>query len=142
MVIGSHVDSVIRAKIENGEYVDFGRLLLKDRSNVMGDEDDRYELTVKNGKTFWSPVNEPIAITNFLQWEQAFSIYSNIYNHKYPRKLTELIQYNHIIHSVSLMYTWDNVYAYDKDFRRHLSRHPDCPWNLILHQAWFLYLKA
>ena len=140
-VIGSHIDASVKAKIENGEYVDFGCLLPKDKVNTSREDDDRYELTVKNGKTFWTPVNESVSITSFSHWEQALRIFSNIYNHKYPEKSTELIQYNHIIHSVSSIYIWDNVYAYDKDFRRHLSRHPDHPWNLILHQAWFLWLK-
>ena len=139
-VIGRHVDAFIQQKIIKGEYVDFGKLIPKDK--ILSDEEgDRFELMTKNGKTFWSPISESVQISSFTRWEQAFRVFSSIYNKQYPHKSTELIQYNHIIHSISLMYIWDNVYAYDKDFRIHLSRHPDRPWNLILHQAWFLRLK-
>ena len=136
-VIGGHVDSALQQKIARGEYIDFGRLIPKDKM-LPDDDTDRFELTVKNGKTYWSPVTETV---NINKREQAFQVYSNIYNQRFPHKATKLIQYNHVIHSISLMYTWDNVYAYDKDFRMHLSKHTERPWNLILHQAWFLRLK-
>ena len=47
-----------------------------------------------------------------------------------------MIQYNHIIYSASATFLWDNVYAYNHDFRMHLSEHPDRNWGIILQQAW------
>ena len=95
----------------------------------------------KNGKTFWSPVHEIVTINGFSRWEQAFHIYSNIYTKAHPHRSSELIQYNHIIHTISLTYVWENVYNYDKEFRLHLSRYPGRSWSVILQQAWSMRLK-
>ena len=141
MVMGAHVDEVTQLKIVSGQYVDFSKLFSKDK--VMVVDDDRYELVVKDGKMFWSPVSssEKVAITNFQKWEQAFRVFSNIYCKAHPSRSGEMIDYNHIIHSIAVSYAWDNVYAYDKDFRLHLSRHPNRSWAIILQQAWSLCLR-
>ena len=123
LVIGGHIDEVIQKKIENGEYIDFGRLLPKDI--IITEEVGRMELVVKNGKTFWVPVTESVVINNFSKWEQAFRIYSNLYTWAHPHRSSELIQYNHIIHSIAMQFTWENVYSYDKEFRIHLTKHPE-----------------
>ena len=75
------------------------------------------------GRTYWVPVSETMNIKSFTIWEQAFRIFSNIYTSEHPHKSGELIQYNHIIHSISLTYTWGNVYSYEKKFRIHISKH-------------------
>ena len=64
-----------------------------------------------------------------------------IYTRRYPERATELIQYNHIIHTAALTYVWENVYLYDRDFRLHLSRYPHRSWSVILQQAWTMRLK-
>ena len=89
-----------------------------------GDDDDRLELVYKQGKTFWIPAgktNNHNEITNFWKWEKAFRVFSDIYARKHPGRASELIQYNHLINTAALTYAWDNVYLYDKDFRRHMS---------------------
>ena len=100
------------------------------------------ELIIKNGRTFWTTAtSDNTAISNYSKWEQAFRVYSNIYTNACPEKSTELIQYNHIIHSIATTYVWENVYAYDKEFCMHLSRHPERNWGIILQQAWSMKLK-
>ena len=99
------------------------------------------ELIIRNGQTFWVPVTETVSINCFSKWEQAFNIFANIYTSKYPQRSSELIQYNHIINSVSGTYTWENIYAYDREFRLHISRHPECSWSVILQQAWAMKLR-
>ena len=141
MAVEAHLDEGIKRKIVQGEYVDFGRLIPNDR--VVAEEDNRMELIVKNGKVFWSPVAsmESTVINGFSKWEQAFRIFSDVYTRAYPDRASELIQYNHLIHTISLSYTWENVYGYDKEFRLHISRHPDHSWAIILQQAWTMRLK-
>ena len=39
------------------------------------------------------------------------------------------------------MYTWDNVYSYDQEYRIDLSKHPGRSWAVILKQAWSLKLR-
>ena len=140
-VVGAPIDESIRSKIACGEYVDFGKLLPKDR--VLMKEDGRMELVIKNGKTYWVPASaaDVVVINNFSKWEQAFSVFSNIYTNRYPHRSSELIQYNHVIHSISGLYTWDNVYSYDKEFRIHIANHPERSWSVILQQAWTMKLR-
>ena len=137
LVVGGHVDELTQSKIIKGEYVDFGKLLPRDK--ILTEEDGRMEL-VKNGKTYWVPVTETVTINNFSKWEQAFHVFSNIYTREFPHRSSELIQYNHIIHSITGIYSWENVYGYDKEFWLHLSKHPECSWSVILQQAWSMKL--
>ena len=89
-------------------------------------EDQRFELVVRGGSTYFAPVSERerSMISNFSKWEQAFRIYSTILTRTYPGRASEFIQYNHIIYTASLSFTWDNVYLYDKEFRMHVSKFP------------------
>ena len=137
--VGSHVDQVTQEKIKRGEYVDFSKLLPKDK--VVVEEDSRLELVIRNGQTYWSPVSESIYINSFSKWEQAFRIFANIYTSEFPQRSSELIQYNHIIHSIVSTYTWENIYSYDHEFQLHISRHPERSWSVILQQAWSMKLR-
>ena len=140
-MIDAHIDDTIRGKIQNLKYVDFSRLISKNR--VLREDEQRLEIISKDGQTFLSPVadRESIQINSYNKWEQAFRVFSNIVTAKYPSKASELLQYNHTIHQASISYVWDNVYAYDREFRQHISRHVTRPWNVILQQAWTMLLK-
>ena len=139
LVVGSHVDQNMVEKIQKGEYVDFSKLLPRDR--ILVHEDQRLEMVIRDGQTFYVPVNEGVVINGFPKWEQAFRVFSNIYTKYNPSRSSELIEYNHIIHTIAMSYTWENVYLYDKDFRLHMSRNPRRSWSVILQQAWALRLK-
>ena len=139
--IGRHIDPNMCEKIKRGDYVDFARLLPRDRPSF---DDNGLELVNRDGQTYFIPVNEReqvTAITGFGKWEQAFRNYSNIYLQAHPHKATELLQYNHVIHTASLSFLWDNVYTYDKEFRSHLAAFPGWSWAIILQQAWSMCLK-
>ena len=139
ITVGSHVDEATILKIKNSEYVDFGKLIPKDR--VLAVDENKLELVIKGGQTFYVPVSNSTEINNFGRWEQAFRVFANIYTKFHPHRSSELIEYNHIIHTVSLSYPWDSVYLYDKDFRIHISKHPERNWSIILQQAWSLRLR-
>ena len=70
IVVGAHLDLVTVEKISNGEYVDFSKLLPRDR--VIAEEDTRMEMIVKNGRMYWVPVANTVNINSFAKWEQAF----------------------------------------------------------------------
>ena len=141
MVVASHLDEAAVKKIVQGEFVDFGRLLPRDR--VLLEQDERVEMVNRGGKPYFVPVKEGTAstISSFSKWEQAFRVFSDIYTRYHPQRSFELIQYNHTIHTASMSYIWDNVYLYDIDFRLHMGRHPKRSWGIILHQAWAMRLK-
>ena len=66
VIIGGHLDENLRNKILNHEYVDFARLLPKDR--LQREEDHRMEIVNRNGARFFVPVSDREtagSITNF-----------------------------------------------------------------------------
>ena len=127
-LVASHVGEITQEKIVRGDYVDFGRLVPKDR--ILTADDNWYEMIVKEGKTFWIPAgqNDSTAISNYGRWEQAFRVFSDIYMRAHPTRASELVQYNHLIHD-------------DKDFRIHLAKFPNRSWAIILQQAWSVRLR-
>ena len=139
IMLRSHVDSITREKIVKGEYIDFAKLLPRDK--IMNDEPQRMEMVTKDGHIYWTPAIDNQKIFNFARWEQSFRIYSNVYCQAYPQRSSELLQYNHLIHTASLSFVWDNVYKYNIDFRLHMSRFPRRSWSIILQQAWSVHLK-
>ena len=142
VTIGSHVDPSLTEKIKRGQYVDFAKLLPRDKMfGVI--QDDKLELVYRNGQTFFVPARDKDAmgITSFHRWEQAFRIFSNIYLKERPHRAAEVIQYNHIICTTSNTFTWENVYHYDREFRSHLGLFPESSWAIILKQAWSMCLK-
>ena len=140
-LVASHLDESIQEKIIRGDYIDFGKLVPKDR--VITADDGQYEMIVRDGKTYWMPAcsYETMEISNYHRWDQAFRVYSDVYVRAFPNRASELVQYSHLIHTASQSYVWENVYMYDKDFRLHLSRHPKKSWSIILQQAWAVRLK-
>ena len=54
LIIGAHVDEVSYKKIIENQYVDFARLLPRDRISL--EEDTMMEIINKGGMTYWVPV--------------------------------------------------------------------------------------
>ena len=142
-ILASHVDELTKRKIVNGEFVDFAKLIPNDRVSMETSRDCRLEIVSKNGQTFFQPVaeRELSGITGIGKWDQAFRIFSAIYNEAHPLRAIELLQYNHTIHHAAQLFAWDNVNAYDVDFRMHLAKHPERSWGIILQQAWTMRLQ-
>ena len=142
-VVASHVDDATYRKIVSHEYVNFSKLIAKDK--VM-EEERGVELVpiFKAGKTVFAPTHErdSTVISSFSKWEQAFRVFSAVYTREHPHRAYELIQYNHMIYDASLNFVWNNVYAYDRDFRIHHSYNPGRSWAIILQQAWMFRLKT
>ena len=137
LVMGSQLEPKIRLIIEQGGYVDLAKLLPRDR--VEREEDNRLEHIIKGGQTFLVPAADQnlAVISNFARWEQAFRNYMNVFARVHPGRVTELIQYIHVIEIASSSFPWDNVYRYDKE----LSLNPQCNWGIILQQAWSLFMR-
>ena len=106
---------------------------------MLDEEEETMQMIIKDGQTFWKPAKnwgDPQTVNNVHRWEQAFRVYSDVYLRAHPARASELIQYNHIIHTIVATYIWDNVYTYDKDFRLPMRN-----WGIILQQAWNFCLK-
>ena len=141
MVIGAHIDKLLKQKVVANEYVDFARLIANDKITRNDNNETKMELVTRGGSTFFVPANEHANVTNFAKWEQAFRRFANIYTKAYPWKSSELIQYNHVIGTAAQNFAWENVYSYDKEFRIHISNFPHRSWAVILQEAWTICLK-
>ena len=73
-LMGTNIDQSLKAKILNFEYVDFARLIPKDR--ITKEDNLHMELVSTGGSTFFVPVSDrkTSGITSFSRWEQAFRI--------------------------------------------------------------------
>ena len=67
LLVALHVDTNTLQKIVNCEYVDFAKLIQKDR--ILQVEEQKLEMVIKGGKTYWSPVAESTSINSFGKWE-------------------------------------------------------------------------
>ena len=116
-MIDAYIDKTLKKKILNFEYVDFCKLVSCNRV-AHEDEQQRLEIINRNGMSYLAPVadRDIIQISNYSRWEQAFRVFSNVLTARYPHKATELLQYNHTIHTVLVSYVWENVYSYDREF--------------------------
>ena len=140
-IVGVHIDENMRRKIINGEFIDFAKLIPHD--HVAAESDHRLEIVHRDGQTFFQPVSERemVGINSIFKWDQAFQIFSTIYNEAHPLRATELLQNSHIIHHASQLFAWDNIYAYDIDFHLHIAKHPERSWGIILQQSWSMRLQ-
>ena len=76
LLVASHVEEGVRAKIINHEYVDFARLLRRDRSNGL-DEDAQQRMVMvnKGGLSYWVPLTDKSnSINGYARWDQAFRV--------------------------------------------------------------------
>ena len=107
----SHIDPLLKQKIENGEFVDLDKLLPKDRVGGINrySEDNRMEWVQRDGGTFLVPAKRDSRITNFRKWEQAFRMYATIYCGQNPHRAKEIWQYISVINTAASAYVWENV---------------------------------
>ena len=75
LFISSHLYEGTKRKIEASQYVDFGRLLPRDRIDAM--EDNRMVLVNNNGEQFYQPYADKVnlySIDSYAKWELAFRV--------------------------------------------------------------------
>ena len=135
-IIGAHVVENQRCKIIAHKYIDFGGLIPREKVTSKGDK--QLEIVHKDGQMYFQPIAEceNIGINSVAKWDQAFRIYCTVYTETHSHRTPKMLQYSHIIHHTAQLFVWDNVYAYDIDFRLHISKHPECSQGIILQQAW------
>ena len=122
LLVASHIDKATQGKILNQEYVDFAKLLCRDRADDLDVSNQRMVMVNKGGLSYWVPMNDRQNVINlYNKWDQAFRVFLDIYMGRYPECTTELIQYSHIIQTASFSYSWENLYLYDREFCRHME---------------------
>ena len=139
-LVASHMDEQTRQKIVQREYIDFVKLIRKDRFTE--EEEQKMMMVNKGGLSYWVQMTDHSqAITSYHKWDMAFHVFLDIYMNHHLNRTSELIQYGYIINTASMSYAWENVYLYDREFQKHMERHPLLRWGVILQQAWTMFLK-
>ena len=133
-----HVETGLKTKIENGEYMELEKLLPKNKQRTEG----KMELINKNGATFFVPAETNAGkINGIRRWEQAFRVYAAIYSAANPHRAAEIWQYVYVINTAALSYTWENVATYDYTFRQLMAFNPGRSWSKTYTQGWNLCMR-
>ena len=80
-MVGAHLDEGIRSKILEFSYVDFARLLPRDR--IIEEEDNRLTWVQKDGQPWLVPASNYESsnnggINSYAKWHLAFRIYADV----------------------------------------------------------------
>ena len=77
LIMAMHADDGLERCVCNGEYIDFARLLPRDRGQMQ--QDNRIKLVQVSGHLSCVPVSDNVigSISSFARWEQAFRVFSN-----------------------------------------------------------------
>ena len=135
-----HIERGLMTKIQNGEFVELEKLLVKDRFKKRS-SDDRLEFITHEGQTYLAPASDKDnKIYGLHKWEQAFRVYATIYSKANPSRSAEIWQYIHTINMAAANYAWENVAYYDFTFRQMMSHNPNCSWAKIYSQLWNLVM--
>ena len=74
--VSCHVDSVLKGKIQRGEFVELEKLLPQNRR--FSSNESRMELVFRDRKSFFVTAAPDNKISNIRRWEQAFRVYAAI----------------------------------------------------------------
>ena len=137
--LACHIDSILKAKIERGEFIELDKLLPKLRPHK---QEGHLEWVSKDGITYLAPAQDKENRVNGIRkWDQAFRIYAAIYCAANPGHAGEVWQYIHVINSAAASYQWDNVAYYDYTFHQMMSERPNRSWSKTYTQLWQLAMR-
>ena len=95
-----------------------------------------------NNAVALKPAKPKSKLDGWATWNKAFCMFTEIYCMKYPDRSIKLLQYSGCLNNLAGKFPFDQVYAYDKEFRADLEWFPDKPWDQIDQQLWSLTLHG
>lgn len=133
----AHVDDITLRMIQNGEYVEFSKLLPREKV-VPAQDKGKFQIVDDDGKPAFSQYvpKDLYSISNFKKWELAFDIFAKIYSDSYPLRAPELLEYKHIIRRGAESFPWVHVYNYDQIFRQFVEKNPGRTWAKKHLETW------
>ena len=112
--ITCHIDEVLHAKIEKGQYVELERLLAKERP--LRDEQPMQMVNHDGVTYFVNATSRESKISGIRKWDQAFRVYAAIYSRANLHRSAKIWQYVDVIHLAANSYMWDSMSLYDVTF--------------------------
>ncbi len=131
MPVLSHLTDAAKDKISVFGYIDFATMFPQE--GFLEDEDEMVAKKSDQGEIVWGRRSHKVPIDSLEVWLKAFTIYSAVLLKFHPRLAVALKQYEFVIMRWSKVYPWQNVYSYDKAFRRSISKDPTIRWDRIDH---------
>ena len=137
-ILSKHVPDNIKRRIWANKYVDFQYLIESDPT-----EEIVYQFVASsNNAVALKPAKPKSKLDGWAAWNKAFCMFTEIYCMKYPDRSIKLLQYSGRLNNLVGKFPFDQVYAYDKEFRADLECFPDKPWDQIDQQLWSLTLHG
>ena len=137
-ILAKHVPDNIKRRIWANKYIDFHYLVESDLT-----EDVVYQFVASpNNAVTLRPAKPKSKLDGWATWNKAFHMFTEIYCMKYPDRSIKLLQYSGRLNNLSEKFPFEQVYAYDKEFRAELEWYPEKPWDQIDTQLWSLTLHG
>ena len=137
-LLAKHVPDNIKRCIWANKYVDFQYLIESDLT-----EEIVYQfMASSNSAVTLKPAKPKSKLDGWVAWNKVFRMFTEIYCMKYPDRSIKLLQYSGRLNNLVGKFPFDQVYAYDKEFRADLESFPDKPWDQIDQQLWSLTLHG
>ena len=71
LLVGNYVDEITKKKNGNGDYVDFAKLMPRDR--ISSEEDQHMEIVNKGDMSYWIPAGEKeVTASQTFSWENVY----------------------------------------------------------------------
>ena len=77
--VSCHIDSVMKTRIQKGEFIDLEKLLPKEKGGYQSEEAaSGLEIVTRNGHAYLAPPASERRINGIQRWDQAFHVYATI----------------------------------------------------------------
>ena len=136
-ILSKHMPDNIRRHIWANKYINFQYLIEADPK-----EEVTYHFVPSTSTNSTSlpitlqPVKPKVKIDGWVAWNKAMRMFIEVYCMKYPGRCMQLLQYTGLLNNLSDKFPFNQVYAYDKEFRAELEWALDTSWNVIDQQLW------
>lgn len=128
------IDKKMADAIEKGDYVDFDKLMRRKLGDKSKEERRKgVQCHLKTGvmdgdeTTLLLKKAKVDTVGNFTEWMAVWNLFMQARLHFRPGEAYELFRYQTHITSFAAKHKWDAVYAYDIDFRHHISLERSLP---------------
>lgn len=136
--IGANISEKTKQEICNGEFVQFGKLLVKSIPN----EEDSFYLVLKDGKLQSKQKPNTVNIDNISQWTDAFIVFMHVYLSAHPQDAIGMLKYMYTIRLGAKRVSGLRWKLYDEQFRMRKSKNTKKEWSTIDQELWLLYMYS
>ena len=138
--LGLHLSVAVKDKIQKGEFVNLGALILPPGSSpssisfAIARQGDNIVLGPQTAK--------PPTVDSIEEWTSAFMVYMSVYLEVHGSRAIEMLKYMDIIRGAAQQFGGKNWIIYDEQFRIKQARYPTKSWATIDSELWLRVLAV